>query len=119
MDLTRHSVFITSGTRGIGFELAKALVARGSKVAVCGRSADGLTGVRERLPAVTPLQCDLSDIDALPAFVDRLRSAFGSPTILVNNAASSSITPGWTRVPRPSSRDSGRKSRSTSRAPSP
>ena len=86
MNLATQSVFITGGTRGIGFELAKAFTARGSKVAICGRSADHVSDAKSQLPDVMASQCDLSDIDALPGFVNRLRLSFGAPTILVNNA---------------------------------
>jgi uncharacterized oxidoreductase len=86
MDLHGHRVFITGGTRGIGFELAKALSARGIGVALCGRSEDRLAAIRKELPDVTALACDLADIDGLPTLIEELRAAFGSPTILVNNA---------------------------------
>jgi uncharacterized oxidoreductase len=86
MDLTNHRVFITGGTRGIGWELAKALVARGAPVALCGRDEERLAEIRQQLPEVSALRCDLSDLDGLPAFVDELEEAFGSPTVLVNNA---------------------------------
>lgn len=86
MNLAQHRVFVTGGTRGIGLELAKGLRARGSTVAVCGRDARRIAELQEQLPSLTALQCDLADLDALPSLVDRLRSAFGPPTILVNNA---------------------------------
>jgi len=84
--LAQHRVFVTGGTRGIGLALAKALTARGATVAVCGRRAERIAAVREQVPSLVPFQCDLGDLGALPAFVDSLRSTFGTPTILVNNA---------------------------------
>ena len=86
MDLTHHRVFVTGGTRGIGLALARALTARGAAVAICGRSAEGIAEAREQLPSLTTLQCDLGDLEVLPSFVAQLRSTFGAPTILVNNA---------------------------------
>jgi len=86
MDLAKHRVLVTGGTRGIGLALARALTARGADVAVCGRHAERLAEVGVELPAVTALKCDLSDPSSLLAFVERLRSTFGAPTILVNNA---------------------------------
>jgi uncharacterized oxidoreductase len=86
MNLKDHRVFITGGTRGIGFELAKMLNDRGVNVALCGRSEARLAAIRAAHPQITALACELSDIERLPLFVDTLRSTFGAPTILVNNA---------------------------------
>ncbi|MBT3723942.1 MAG: SDR family NAD(P)-dependent oxidoreductase [Gammaproteobacteria bacterium] len=38
MELTNRTILITGGASGIGFALAKQLVANGNKVIVCGRS---------------------------------------------------------------------------------
>lgn len=86
MICAEHKVFITGGTRGIGLALAKAFLARGAAVAVCGQNAERVKEIGAQQPALTALACDLADVNALPAFVDRLRSVFGAPTILVNNA---------------------------------
>ncbi|MEZ4457427.1 MAG: SDR family NAD(P)-dependent oxidoreductase [Gemmatimonadales bacterium] len=86
MDLTPHRVFITGGTQGIGLALATQLVPRCEAVAICGRNPERLADAARKLPAVVPFEVDLGDLDGLPAFVDRLRSRFGRPTILVNNA---------------------------------
>lgn len=86
MNLAQHRVLITGGTRGIGFALAKALMARGATIAICGRSARRLDEIQEQLPSLTALPCDLADLDSLAPFVERVRSSFGSPTVLVNNA---------------------------------
>jgi uncharacterized oxidoreductase len=86
MELANHRVFVTGGTRGIGFELAKCLLGRGAEVAVCGSSPERVAEVREELPAAAAFVVDLGDVDAIPGAVDELRSSFGRPTILVNNA---------------------------------
>jgi short-subunit dehydrogenase involved in D-alanine esterification of teichoic acids len=66
MELGRHRVFVTGGTRGIGFELAKGLLAREAEVALCGSSAERVAQVREELPSAVALELDLADIDAIP-----------------------------------------------------
>jgi uncharacterized oxidoreductase len=86
MELGRHRVFVTGGTRGIGFELAKGLLAREAEVALCGSSAERVAQVREELPSAVALELDLADIDAIPGAVDELHASFGRPTILINNA---------------------------------
>lgn len=86
MNLSQHKILVTGGTRGIGLSLAAVFTSRGSEVAVCGRDENRLAEVRQRLPNITALRCDLTDVPALPDFVSRLRSSFGTPTVLVNNA---------------------------------
>ena len=40
--LTGKRALITGGTKGIGLEVARALLAEGADVVVCGRNADAL-----------------------------------------------------------------------------
>ena len=42
---------VTGGTRGIGFDIASALVAEGAKVFVCGRDAGHLKAALKKLQA--------------------------------------------------------------------
>lgn len=86
MDISRQRIVITGGTRGIGLELARMLVARGAEVAVCARSEARLTELGSELPAVSTFRCDLGEPGSVRAFVHELRDGFGTPTVLVNNA---------------------------------
>ena len=84
-----RNVLVTGGSRGIGLAIAERLVDAGFNViAVARRESDEL---RAAIDAAKQgnlhfRPCDLSAIDALPAFVKSLRDEFGPIYGLVNNA---------------------------------
>jgi 3-oxoacyl-[acyl-carrier protein] reductase len=87
-----HNVVVTGGSRGIGLAIARRLAGAGYNViAVARRESDEL---REKIRDVISQgrgglhlrAFDLSDIDAIPAFVKALRDEFGAIYGLVNNA---------------------------------
>jgi 3-oxoacyl-[acyl-carrier protein] reductase len=87
-----HNVVVTGGSRGIGLAIARRLAAAGYNViAVARRESDEL---RETIGAVVAQGIgglhfrafDLSETDAIPAFVKDLRDEFGAIYGLVNNA---------------------------------
>ena len=87
-----HNVLVTGGSRGIGLAIARRLTASGYHVtAVARRESDDLRravhevgGDRLRFKPF-----DLSEIDAIPAFVKTLRDEFGAIYGLFNNAGTS------------------------------
>ncbi len=79
-------VFISGGSRGIGWALAKKFHAKGFEVAICGRSADSLKKAAESLPGLQTFVCDMSVKSEVKDLVAAIGSAFGSPDILINNA---------------------------------
>jgi 3-oxoacyl-[acyl-carrier protein] reductase len=86
-----HNVLVTGGSRGIGLAIAQRLTAAGYQViAVARRESDEL---REAIAAekegggrIVFRAFDLSETDAIPAFVKSLRDEFGAIYGLVNNA---------------------------------
>ncbi len=85
------NVLVTGGSRGIGLAIARKLVASGyGVVAVARRDSDELrSAAREPQSGVGRLHFkpfDLSEIEAIPAFVKGLREEFGAIYGLVNNA---------------------------------
>lgn len=85
------NVLVTGGSRGIGLAISRKLVASGyGVVAVARRDSDELrSAAREPQSGVGRLHFkafDLSEIEAIPAFVKGLRQEFGAIYGLVNNA---------------------------------
>src|ERR1700756_4993146 len=86
-----RNVLLTGGSRGIGLAIAQRLAGAGYQViAVARRESDDL---REAIAAATKgsgriafRAFDLSDTEAIPAFVKGLRDEFGALYGLVNNA---------------------------------
>ena len=84
-----RNVLVTGGSRGIGLGIAQKLAEAGFNViAVARRESDELrVAIGEAKQGNLHFcACDLSEIDALPAFVKALRDEFGAIYGLVNNA---------------------------------
>jgi 3-oxoacyl-[acyl-carrier protein] reductase len=86
-----HNVLVTGGSRGIGLAIARRLAAAGYNViSVARRESDELReAIRQIRDGSGGLQFrafDLSEVDAIPAFVKGLRDQFGAIYGLVNNA---------------------------------
>jgi 3-oxoacyl-[acyl-carrier protein] reductase len=72
---------VTGSTAGIGLETAKLLAAEGARVAVTGRSPDGVERATAESGAAVGVVADLSE----PEAADRLVSEVGPVDCLVNN----------------------------------
>jgi 3-oxoacyl-[acyl-carrier protein] reductase len=87
-----HNVVVTGGSRGIGLAIAQRLAAAGYHViAVARRESDALCEaignvVKQGRGGLHFRAFDLSETDAIPAFVKALRDEFGAIYGLVNNA---------------------------------
>lgn len=78
---------ITGSSQGIGFALAKGLMAAGAEVVLNGRDANKLAQAATKLGGnVQTLAFDVTDHHGVRAAVDGFESATGSFDILVNNA---------------------------------
>ncbi|HEV3142134.1 MAG TPA: SDR family oxidoreductase [Vicinamibacterales bacterium] len=82
---------VTGGSRGIGFAIARALVAEGVQVAVTGKDGAHLSAARPKLEAAGPsavetLQADVRNYDEVKRAVDATVARFGGLDILINNA---------------------------------
>ncbi len=89
--LQDRTVFISGGSSGIGAELVRAFAAQGCRVAFCGTKPGGGDALIAELTAVghtAPYYeaCDVRDIPALQALLDRVAAKFGAIQVLVNNA---------------------------------
>jgi 3-oxoacyl-[acyl-carrier protein] reductase len=87
-----HNVLVTGGSRGIGLAISRRLALAGYNIiAVARRESDELkTAIEETIKrgrgGLHFRPCDLSEIDAIPAFVKSTRDEFGAIYGLVNNA---------------------------------
>jgi 3-oxoacyl-[acyl-carrier protein] reductase len=85
-DSPMRNVLVTGGSRGIGLAIVRRLASSAYNVIAVAR------GESERLREAAKggnlcfRACDLSDIEAIPAFVKAMRDEFGAIYGLVNNA---------------------------------
>ncbi len=85
-------VFITGGTTGIGFELAKSYLYEGHVVAICGRDLMKLPqGFQEQFPNLYTYQLSVTDAEALRKVIREFSDRTEEPglDIMVANAGRS------------------------------
>lgn len=91
VDLVGKKALVAGGSRGIGLSIAQTLAGCGADVSICARSADSLKQARDALARtgrhVNAQTCDLSQADAVRAWVEGAAKALGGIDILVNNAS--------------------------------
>ena len=86
MDLT---VFITGATSGIGKATAEFLAKQSYRLILCGRKEDRLKELKQTLgkqTAITTLQFDVRDKEAVFSAIKRLPENFREIDVLINNA---------------------------------
>jgi NAD(P)-dependent dehydrogenase (short-subunit alcohol dehydrogenase family) len=101
LDWSGKVVLITGGSRGLGLVLARELVDRGARVAVCARDAEALERARAELQArgsrgsavALAYACDVRDEAAVAALVGRIARDLGPVEVLFNNAGIISMGP--------------------------
>lgn len=86
MNTSGNSVLITGGATGIGLALAKAFYKLDNSVLICGRREDKLERVREGLPDISTLKCDISGDKGINLLYDWVNSNFNGLNVLINNA---------------------------------
>jgi 3-oxoacyl-[acyl-carrier protein] reductase len=99
LDLTGRRALVTGGTRGIGRGIVQRLVDEGCAVALCARDAAAVEAtVLELRAAGTTAHgaaVDVTDDDALAAFVDDAAGALGGLDLVVANAGGAAGAPGF------------------------
>lgn len=78
---------VAGASAGLGFSAAKALVAAGVQVAICGRDTERITRAASELgDEVIPITADVSTPDGATGFVEAAMEALGGVDILIPNA---------------------------------
>ncbi|MET9450788.1 SDR family oxidoreductase [Streptomyces cinerochromogenes] len=92
-ELSGKVAIVTGASRGIGYGVAEALVARGDRVCITGRGEDALKEAAERLGAerVIAVAGKAHDLDHQSEVVERTMAAFGRVDFLVNNAGTNPV----------------------------
>jgi NAD(P)-dependent dehydrogenase (short-subunit alcohol dehydrogenase family) len=81
---------VTGASKGIGWDLAKALSGAGARVAVAARDRGALARLTEEIGAAggqaLAVEIDVRDVGQIQSGFDQIRGHFGSVDVLVNNA---------------------------------
>jgi len=85
MDVTGRTAIVTGGASGLGAATARALAARGARVALLARNLDAARRLAADLGG-TALPCDVTDSAAVATALADAEDRLGPPRILVNCA---------------------------------
>lgn len=85
--VSKKTALVTGGNRGIGFAIAKGLLAQGHTVIITARSLDSAKQAVEKLQgSVIPVELDVSDDNSIERAVDTVGQHIDQLDILINNA---------------------------------
>jgi 3-oxoacyl-[acyl-carrier protein] reductase len=89
-DLKGRVALVTGASSGLGVRFAEVLAGQGAAVALIARRADRLAALEARIVEAggraVAIAADVLDRDAMARAFDAVEGAFGTVTILVNNA---------------------------------
>jgi NAD(P)-dependent dehydrogenase (short-subunit alcohol dehydrogenase family) len=89
-DLSGQVALVTGASSGLGVRFAEVLAANGAAVVLAARRLDRIETVRARIEAAggraIAVAADVTDRGAMRAAFDAAENAFGTVTVLVNNA---------------------------------
>ena len=89
MELNDRVIIVTGASSGIGLAAAKALTAKGAKVALLARSAEAIAALAKELPGSLAVTCDVTDFAGLRGAIANVHAHYGRIDALVNNAGRS------------------------------
>ena len=99
LNLGQKHVFITGGSKGIGFACAEGFLAEGSKVTLVSRNPDNLTKAKAALQAAFPngviqiIAANLSDASQAEQAIADAEQQLGPIDVLVTSAGAAKRTP--------------------------
>lgn len=90
VDLTGQVALVTGASSGLGRRFAVTLAAHGAQVVPAARRVDRLEELAHEIDAAGgschPVALDVTDTDRLLHVLDDVEAAFGTATVLINNA---------------------------------
>jgi 3-oxoacyl-[acyl-carrier protein] reductase len=89
-DLSGRVALVTGASSGLGLQFSRVLADNGAAVVLVARRADRLVALKDEIEAkggrALAVEADVTDRAAMSAAFDAAEKAFGTVTILVNNA---------------------------------
>lgn len=86
MKTTNNTIFISGGSAGIGFEIAKQFAAKGNKVIINGRNKERLENALKQLNNAVGIQGDLSIESERIRIAEELKKNHPDVNVIINNA---------------------------------
>ena len=89
LGLNGKVVLVTGGAKGIGFEIAKAFLSEGCKVAISDIDTNSLETAKRNLSEIgecLTLACDVTNAEDVEMMVHSTEEYYGTLDILINNA---------------------------------
>ncbi|MBZ0258908.1 SDR family oxidoreductase, partial [bacterium] len=97
--LQNQIAIVTGGGRGIGAATAALFAREGARVVIASRNAEQLKSVADTIAQessgdrIHSFAADVSDEEEVEALFNETQAHFGSPNILINNAAVITVKP--------------------------
>src|SRR5690625_1066016 len=96
-DFSGKVALVTGGSRGLGYEMVKALAERGADIVIASRKIEACERVAEEVRAMgrraLPIAAHVGRWEQCDALLDAIYDQFGRLDILINNAGMSPATP--------------------------
>ena len=86
LNLSGRVALVTGGSRGLGLQIAEALLEMGAQVAISARKKDELDLAVKHLGNATSFVADIGKREAIAPLAEAVLKKFGKVDILVNNA---------------------------------
>jgi 2-deoxy-D-gluconate 3-dehydrogenase len=90
-------VLVTGGSRGIGLDLARALVEEQARLVICGRKQEGLDAAVETLGGganLKAIQAHIAKEPDVESLFAQIKDSFGRLDVLINNVGMNLPAPG-------------------------